>query len=155
VTRLFLGHEGFAFPRQSGVDLPGRPRRTEFTCRKLIRDGAACSNPWSMAKTALDGAVSGKDPAGKAEPRIASETDDEKHLAWLLTELLRDAGVGGPAKGNQFRSHTFDDGCSMSSCRTALRNRRVGTVAPADGHSEPRLARTFRMASDKTKCQRH
>jgi polyphosphate kinase 2 (PPK2 family) len=34
-------------------------------------------------------AVSGKDPARRAEPRIVSKTDYEKHLARLQTELVR------------------------------------------------------------------
>jgi hypothetical protein len=41
-----------------------------------------------MAKTAVDGAVSGTDPARRAEPRIVFKTDYEKHLARLQTELV-------------------------------------------------------------------
>lgn len=41
-----------------------------------------------MAKTAVDGAVSGKDPARRTEPRIVSKTDYEKHLTRLQAELV-------------------------------------------------------------------
>jgi hypothetical protein len=86
VTSLFLGHERFAFPRRSGVTSSRASRRAEFTCRKSIREWLPVRFLVN-GKTAVDGAVSGKDPARRAELRIVFKTDYEKR-ARLQTELV-------------------------------------------------------------------